>query len=116
MRTVIDRTVCQWAGLTGVEGAAGTLRRVEHAAYICGAGGSRGRGRSQGGAGGVGGGDSPPLGLTVGDAAITDLPGLVLQRRRVSHGAGPRRGRTDPRRLQRTGVLLHLDTGRGEGA
>lgn len=104
----ISHTVCQGAGLTGVEGAAGTLRRVEHAAYVCGAGSGRGRGGSKGGAGGVGGGDSPSLGLAVRDAAITDLPGLVLQRRWVSHGAGPRRGGTDPWRLQRTRVLLHL--------
>lgn len=96
-----------------MEGAAGTLRRVEHAAYVCGAGGGGGGGWSQGGAGGVGGRDGPPLGLTVRDAAVADLPGFVLQRRRVSHGAGPRRGRTDARRLQRAGVLLHLDTGGG---
>lgn len=109
VRPLIGQKVCQWAGLTGVEGAAGTLRRVKHAAYICGAGGGGGRGRSQGGAGGIGGGDSPSLGLAIRDAAIADLPGLVLQRRWVSHGARPRRGRTDPRRLQRTGVLLHLE-------
>lgn len=103
----------QWVELTGMEGAAGTLRRVEHAAYIGGAGGGGCGGRSQRCAGGVGGGDSPALGLAVGDAAVADLPGLVLQRCWVSHGAGPRRRRTDPRRFQRTGVPLHLETGGG---
>ncbi len=90
VRPVIDRTVCQWAGLTGVERTAGTLWRVEHAAYICGAGGSRSRGWSQRGTGGVGCRDGPPLSLAVRDAAVTNLPGLVLQRCWVSHGARPR--------------------------
>lgn len=98
-----------------MEGAAGPLWRVEHAAYVRGAGGSGGGGRSQRCAGGVGGGHSPALGLAVRDAAVTDLPRLVLQRRRVAHGTRPRRGGTDPWRLQRTGVLLHLHRGRGTG-
>lgn len=100
---------CEWAGLTGVEWAAGSLRRVEHAAHICGAGGGGGgRGRGQGGTGRVGGRGRHPLGLAVRDAAVADLPGLVLERRRMSHGAGSGRSGSDPRRLQRIGVLLRL--------
>ena len=106
---------CQWAGLTGVEGAAGTLRRVKHAAYICGAGGGGGRGWSQWGAGWIGGGGSPTVSLTVRDAAVTNLPGLILQWCWMSHGARPWRGWTDSRGLQSTVVLLYLDVGGGGG-
>lgn len=105
----------QWAGLTRVKGAAGPLRRVEHAADVRGAGGGGGRGRGQRRAGGVGGGDGATLGLAVGDAAVADLAGLALQRRRVPHGAGPGRGGPDPRGLEGAGVLLHLEGGREVG-
>lgn len=109
------KTQSYGAGLTGVEGAAGALWRVKHAAYISGAGGGGGRGWSQRSAGGVGGGDGSPFCLAVWDATVADLSRLVLQRCRVSHGTGPRRGWTDPRGLQRTGVLLRLKQRGGGG-
>lgn len=100
---------CWWACLTGMEGAAGPLRRVKDAAHICGAGSSWCWRRSQGGPGGVWRRDCPTLRFTIRYAAIANLPGLILQRCWVSHGAGPCWGWADPWTLQRTGVSLGLD-------
>lgn len=88
-----------------MEGAGRPLRRVKHAADLCGAGGGR---RGQGGAGRVGSGCRAALCLAVRDAAVADLPRLVLQRRGVAHGARADGGWPDPRRLQIIVVLLHL--------
>lgn len=85
--------------LTGVEGAGGGLRGVENAADVGGAGGPGGGRRGQGGAGRVGG-RGRALRLAVRDPAVADLPGLVLERRRVPHGSWPGRGGAYPRRLQ----------------
>lgn len=88
-----------------MEGAAGV--GVEDAAGVGGAGGGRGGRRRQRRARGVGGGRRG-LGLALGDAAVADLPGLLLQGRGVPHGARPWVGGPDARGLQGVAVLLGL--------
>lgn len=88
-----------------MEGAGGV--RVEDAAGVGGAGSGGGGGRGQRGPRRVGR-RRRRFRLALGDAAVADFPGLLLQGRGMPHGTWPWIRGTNTRGLERVAVLLGL--------